>query len=76
MRGTWSKQPHCIALHRPAGHDRRCGELRDLRREAPRLPRSADVVEDGTPNPQCDNARIAYGLAPLTRDEIERALGA
>jgi hypothetical protein len=28
--------------------------------------------ENGAPNPQCDNARIAYGLAPLTRDEVER----
>jgi hypothetical protein len=27
--------------------------------------------EDGTPNPQCDNARIAYGLAPLTREGVE-----
>jgi hypothetical protein len=32
--------------------------------------------EDGTPNPQCDQARLAHGLVALTRDEIERALGA
>lgn len=69
MRGTWAKQPHCIALQGTVGvavscsiYDARPSACRDLRMS----------WEDGAPNPQCDNARIAYGLAPLTRDEVER----
>ncbi len=68
MRGTWAKQPHCIALQGTVGesvscsiYDARPGACRDLRMS----------WENGAPNPQCDNARIAYGLAPLTREDVE-----
>ena len=67
MRGTWAKEPHCIALQGTVGtsvsctiYDARPGACRDLRMS----------WEDGTPNPQCDNARTAYGLAPLTWEDV------
>lgn len=71
MRGTWAKQPHCVALQGVVGtsvgcsiYDDRPSACRDLRMS----------WEDGGPNPQCGQARIAYGLAPLLREEVERAL--
>jgi uncharacterized protein len=73
MRGTWAKQPHCIALDGRVGEAVRC-TIYDARPNACRDLRMS--WEDGTPNPQCDRARIAYGLAALTRDEVERALRA
>ncbi len=73
MRGTWAKQPHCVALQGVVGtsvgcsiYDARPGACRDLRMS----------WDGGGPNPQCDQARIAYGLAPLTREDVERALAA
>ena len=71
MRGTWAKQPYCVALQGTVGesvgcsiYDARPGACRDLRMS----------WDGGGPNPQCDRARIAYGLAPLQREEVERAL--
>ena len=68
MRGTWAKQPHCIALRGTVGtavdcsiYDARPAACRDLRMS----------WEDDAPNPQCDNARMAYGLAPLTRQDVD-----
>ena len=73
MRGTWAKQPHCIALQGTVGtsvgcsiYDARPSACRDLRMS----------WEGGGPNPQCDQARIAYGLAPLLRADVEHALAA
>jgi Fe-S-cluster containining protein len=72
MRGTWSDQPHCIALAGTVGeavsctiYDARPSPCRDLRMS----------WEDGTPNPQCDRARARYDLAPLTPEDVARALG-
>lgn len=71
MRGTWAKQPHCIALEGVVGQRVRC-TIYDARPNACRDLRMS--WEGGGPNPQCDQARAAYGLPPLTRDEVERAL--
>lgn len=71
MRGTWAKQPHCIALEGVVGEGVRC-TIYDARPNACRDLRMS--WEGGGPNPQCDQARAAYGLSPLTRDEVERAL--
>ncbi len=71
MRGTWAKQPHCIALEGVVGEGVRC-TIYDARPNACRDLRMS--WEGGGPNPQCDQARAAYGLPPLTRDEVERAL--
>ena len=76
MRGTWAKQPHCIALEGVVGQGVRC-TIYDARPNACRdLRMSWEPLsgEGGGPNPQCDQARAAYGLPPLTRDEVERAL--
>jgi hypothetical protein len=71
MRGTWAKQPHCIALEGVVGEHVRC-TIYDARPNACRDLRMS--WENGGANPQCDQARAAYGLPPLTRDEVERAL--
>jgi uncharacterized protein len=71
MRGTWAKQPHCIALEGVVGEGVRC-TIYDARPNACRDLRMS--WEGRGPNPQCDQARAAYGLPPLTRDEVERAL--
>jgi len=71
MRGTWSKQPRCIALEGEVGRDARC-TIYDARPTACRDLRMS--WENGAPNPQCDRARISHGMAPLTRDEVERAM--
>ena len=72
MRGTWAKQPHCVALQGTVGvsvgcsiYDDRPSACRDLRMS----------WEGGGPNPQCDQARIAYGLAPLTQGECAAWVG-
>ena len=72
MRGTWSDQPHCIALAGTVGEAAHCtiyasrpSPCRELRMS----------WEDGTPNPQCDRARARYGLAPLTPEDIAHTLG-
>ncbi len=71
MRGTWAKQPHCIALQGVVGEHVSC----TIYAQRPSPCRELRLSwEDGAPNPQCDNARIAYGLAPLTREDVE-ALG-
>lgn len=66
MRGTQARQPHCVALEGRIGVDARCSIY-------PRRPSICrDVLpswEFGTPNPQCDKARVAHGLAPLTPQE-------
>jgi uncharacterized protein len=68
MRGTWAKQPHCIALQGTVGETVSCA----IYEGRPNACRDLTMSwEDGSPNPQCDRARALYGLAPLTRDEVE-----
>jgi uncharacterized protein len=71
MRGTWAKQPHCVALQGTVGDTVNC-TIYDARPSACRDLRMS--WQDGTPNPQCDNARIAYGLSPLTQEEVTAAI--
>ena len=63
MRGTNRPHPRCIALDADIGRHSRC--TIHARRPSPcaQLPAS---YESGTPSPQCDKARAAYGLPPLT----------
>ncbi|HTM70893.1 MAG TPA: YkgJ family cysteine cluster protein [Luteimonas sp.] len=63
MKGTSQGAPRCIALDAEIGvrsrctiHPRRPSACRDV----------AASWEFGAPSPQCDRARIAHGLAPLT----------
>jgi len=63
MRGTQSRAPRCIALQGEVGSDAHCGIY------AARPSPCRDLVpawENGQPSPQCDRARLAHGLEPLT----------
>lgn len=62
MRGTEGCSPHCAALRGNVGesvscaiYDRRPSPCRDLH----------PAGSNGEPSPQCDRARLAYGMAPL-----------
>ncbi|MEJ2508519.1 MAG: YkgJ family cysteine cluster protein [Gammaproteobacteria bacterium] len=62
MAGTDCAAPRCVALHGTVGDTLRCSIYDD--RPSP----CRDFVpswQDGRPNPRCDEARAAYGLAPL-----------
>lgn len=64
MRGTeGGPAPRCIALRGDVGIAAYCG-IYPLRPSPCRelLP----AWENGQPSPQCDRARLAHGLAPLT----------
>lgn len=63
MRGTASAPTRCVALQGEVGRDGHCGIYE--RRPSP-CRDLAPAWEDGQPSPQCDRARIAHGLAPLT----------
>lgn len=72
MRGTWSSQPHCIALAGTVGvavhctiYDARPTPCRELRL----------TWEDGTHSPQCDRARERHGLPALSPEDVAQALG-
>jgi Fe-S-cluster containining protein len=63
MRGTYAAPIRCVALRGEVGHDAHCGiyahrpsPCRDLQ----------PAWEHGEPSPQCDRARLAHGLPPLT----------
>jgi len=72
MRGTWEKTPRCVALEGPIGGPVRCTIYEDR----PSVCRELSMSwEHGEPSPQCDKARALHGLAPLTRAEVEAALG-
>ncbi|HEY4530095.1 MAG TPA: YkgJ family cysteine cluster protein [Luteimonas sp.] len=64
MRGTaGGADPRCIALDAEIGQRSRCS-IHPVRPQACRdVPAS---WEFGAPSRQCDNARIAHGMAPLT----------
>lgn len=69
MRGTDSRTPHCINLAGAVGGEVHCRHYE--RRPSP----CRDLVaawEFGQPSPQCDRARAAYGLAPLTPETWRR----
>ena len=63
MRGTAGGDPRCIALDADIGRHSRC-RIHPLRPQACR-----DVAaswEHGRASDQCDRARLAHGLPPLT----------
>lgn len=63
MLGTWAQAPRCVALDAEIGVRSRCS----IHAQRPSVCREvAASWEAGTPSPQCDRARIAHGLRPLT----------
>ncbi|WP_133819988.1 YkgJ family cysteine cluster protein [Tahibacter aquaticus] len=70
MRGTDCRQPHCINLAGRVGSEVSCREY--ARRPSPCRDLAA-AWEHGQPSPQCDRARAAYGLAPLTPASWQKA---
>jgi len=63
MRGTASGTPRCVALDAEIGRYSRCS-IHPVRPQPCRdVPAS---LEFGEPSRQCDNARVAHGLPPLT----------
>src|SRR5690606_11569945 len=71
IRGTRSLPVHCIALDAEIGVRSRC----TIHPRRPSVCREVEASwENGRPSPQCDEARIAWGMAPLTAaDWIWRA---
>lgn len=63
MRGTQAYQPRCTALQGELGSDASCA-IYPLRPSPCRELQPA--WEFGEPSPQCDRARAAHGLPPLT----------
>ncbi|GHA87571.1 YkgJ family cysteine cluster protein [Cognatilysobacter bugurensis] len=63
MRGTLSAPVRCTALSGAVGRDAQCTVY--ARRPSP-CRELQPAWEHGEPSPQCDRARVAYGLAPLT----------
>lgn len=63
MRGTWQQKPRCIALDAQIGARARCS----IHAIKPSVCREVPASwEFGTASAQCDNARIAHGMAVLT----------
>lgn len=63
MRGTWARHPRCTALDAEIGKHSRC----TIHPQRPSPCRDMGAAwENGQPSPQCDRARTAHGLAPLT----------
>lgn len=68
MKGTEGGKPRCTALEGEVGVATTCRMYE--RRPSP-CHELKPAFENGEPSPQCDRARIAYGLRPLTRDAWE-----
>jgi Fe-S-cluster containining protein len=63
MRGTYAGAIRCTALRGAVGDDAHCG----IYTQRPSPCRELQPAwEDGAASPQCDQARAAYGLAPLS----------
>ena len=66
MRGTrGGERPRCESLQGQVGESAFCG-IYELRPSPCRELQPA--WEHGEPSPQCDRARLAHGLSPLTPD--------
>jgi Fe-S-cluster containining protein len=63
MRGTQAREPHCVALQGNVGERVSCAIY--AQRPSP-CRELAPAWKQGEPSAQCDRARAAYGLAPLT----------
>ncbi len=66
MRGTWARQPRCVALQGEVGVSTRCAVYAQRPSPCRELQSS---WEHGTHSPQCDKARAAHGLPVLTADD-------
>ncbi|RUL62531.1 YkgJ family cysteine cluster protein [Dyella dinghuensis] len=63
MRGTWAQRPQCIALEGEVGGNACCS----IYARRPSVCRDVQPSwENGAPSEQCDRARMAHGLEPLT----------
>ncbi len=63
MRGTYAPPIRCVALDADIGKYSRCS----IHPNRPSVCREVDASwEYGKPSPQCDQARIAFGLPALT----------
>lgn len=66
MRGTRHEPVRCVALDARIGEHSRC----TIHARRPSVCREvAASWESGQPSPQCDRARLAHGLAPLTPED-------
>ena len=70
MRGTWARQPHCIALEGAVGVSTRCAIY--PQRPSPCRELQASW-EHGVHSAQCDKARARYGLRPLVPEDFAPA---
>jgi len=65
MKGTNQSNPRCIALSGTIGKQVFC----EIYERRPSVCRELEPsYKNGHPEPKCDRARSAYGLAPLTPD--------
>lgn len=69
LRGTDSRMPRCAQLDGSVGQGTFCRIY--ARRPTPCRDMRA-AWEDGAPSDQCDRARAAYGLAPLSASDWRR----
>lgn len=70
MKGTNTKRrPKCAALGGRIGEYVACAIYRNRPTPCRRFQYS---YFDGKPNPRCDEARAAHGLAPLRKDQVPR----
>jgi hypothetical protein len=66
MRGTQARHPRCIALEGTVGEAAACS----IYATRPSVCRQVEPSwEFGRPSPQCDKARLAHGLQPLTAED-------
>ncbi|GLQ46845.1 zinc/iron-chelating domain-containing protein [Dyella lipolytica] len=63
MRGTQASRPRCVALVGAVGQEAHCG----IYAQRPSVCREVQPSwEFGTLSSQCDKARVAHGMSPLT----------
>lgn len=63
MQGTQAAKPHCVALRGELGKSAHCG----IYERRPSVCRDVEPSwEFGRASLQCDKARLAHGMAPLT----------
>ncbi|GAB3387172.1 YkgJ family cysteine cluster protein [Lysobacter fragariae] len=66
MRGTWAKQPRCIALQGDVGVHAHCR----IYEQRPSPCRQVEASwEHGAPDRHCDRARTLHGLRALTPED-------
>ncbi|NII09309.1 YkgJ family cysteine cluster protein [Oleiagrimonas sp. C23AA] len=72
MRGTQSRSSHCVALEGTIGKAAGCS----IHAIKPSVCRQVEPAwEFGRPSAQCEKARHAHGLVPLTPEDWQRPPG-